>query len=75
MLCVEPDSIRRCAKIEVKPLASLNIITKASPILKSLLTELKDVKYLSLTNIVKFVKKLLDSKTKAKFVEEVDKLN
>jgi len=51
------------------------MITKASPILKSLLIELKAVKYLSLTNIVKFVKKLLDPKIKAKLVEEVEDMN
>jgi len=51
------------------------MITKTSPILKSLLIELKAVKYLSLTNIVNFVNKLLDQKIKAKFVEEVEDMN
>ena len=75
LLCEKPDLIRKCAKIEVKPLYNLNIMKKASPILKNLLTLLKDVKYLSLTNIVKFVKKLLDPKIKAHFFEEVEGLN
>ena len=37
LLCENPDLVRKCAKIEVKPLTPLNIITKASPILKNIL--------------------------------------
>ena len=59
----------------MKPIVPLNIITKASAILTGIFSEIKAIKYLSLTNLVKFVKRLLSQEIKAKFLKEVDELH
>jgi hypothetical protein len=43
--------------------------------LRSLLTDIKSVKFLSLTNLVKFVKKLLTPETRNRFNEELEKIS
>ena len=47
---------------------------EASLGLKALLIELKSIKYLSLTNFVKFVKHLSSLETKTKFKQKIDKM-
>jgi len=46
---------------------------KSSSELRSALIELRSIKYLSLTNLIKFVKKLLTPEIRAKFQNEIDK--
>ena len=48
---------------------------KSSSELRGVLTELKSIKYLSLTNLIKFVKKLLTSEIRSKFQDEIYKIS
>ena len=48
---------------------------KSSSELRGVLKELKSIKYLSLTNLIKFVKKLLTSEIRSKFQDEIYKIS
>jgi hypothetical protein len=48
---------------------------KSSFELRGVLMELKSIKYLSLTNLIKFVKKLLTAEIRSKFQDEIDKIS
>ncbi len=58
--------IRKCAKVDVKPIIPIDIVTKTSAVLRSILLEVKNSKLLTVTNLAKFTKKLLTPETRDK---------
>ena len=59
----------------VRPIKPLTTLIKSTTELRGVLMELKSIKYLSLTNLIKFVKKLLTAKIRSKFQDGINKAN
>ena len=66
---------RKCAKIEVRPLIPIDIMAKPNISLRGILFELKAVRFLSLTILVIFARRLLAPETREKINQEMDRLN
>ena len=66
---------RKCANFDVIPIASIKGVCESSITLRGLLLELRANKGLSLTNLIKFMKKLLTSETKDTLVEKIKKIS
>lgn len=71
LLCDDPHKIRKCAGVEIKPINEINLGINAKDTTKELLTKLKDLDLFTVTNLVKFLKKMVEKQSKEKINKDI----
>ncbi len=71
LLSDDPMKTRKCAGIEIKPIYDLKIAVNIKDNLKGLLRKLKQLNTFSVTNLAKYLKKIVEKSTKDKVNKDI----
>jgi hypothetical protein len=75
LLSEDTTKIRKCANIVVRPKHKLRMETMISATLRRILGEIRSIKYLSMTNLTKFVTNMLSPYIRGKISQETEDIS